>query len=69
MYCDDLDYDGTVRKGYHQIQFIPDNTGAPLEFMGSTTGSNYTEDKCSTIDVTWSVRHQRALMAINSLTN
>ena len=56
MNFDDLDYDGTVRNGYHQAQFIPDNTGAPVEFLGSTTGPSYTEEKCSPIDVTWSVR-------------
>lgn len=67
MNFDDLDYDGTVRNGYHQAQFIPDNTGAPVEFLGSTTGPSYTEEKCSPIDVTWSVRPQCAKVDINSL--
>ena len=67
MNFDDLDYDRTVRNGYHQAQFIPDNTGAPVEFLGSTTGPSYTEEKCSPIDVTWSVRPQCAKVDINSL--
>ena len=56
-----------MRNGYHQAQFIPDNTGAPVEFLGSTTGPSYTAEKCSPIDVTWSVRPQCAKVDINSL--
>ena len=67
MNFDDLDYDGTVRDGYHQAQFIPDNTGAPVEFLGSTTGPKYTEQACSPLQVTWSVRPQCAKLDINSL--
>lgn len=64
---DDLDYDGTMRNGYHQAQFIPNTTGAPVEFLGSTTGPKYTEQACSPLEVTWSVRPQCAKLDINSL--
>lgn len=67
MNFDDLDYDGTVRNGYHQAQFIPDTTGAPVEFLGSTTGPKYTEQACSPLQVTWSVRPQCAKVDINSV--
>ena len=69
MNFDDLDYDGNVVNGYHQAQFIPDNTGAPVEFLGSTTGPSYTEQVCSPLQVTWSVRPQCAKIDINSLSN
>jgi hypothetical protein len=67
MDFDDLDYDGNMVNGYHQAQFIPDNTGAPVEFLGSTTGPSFTEAACSPLEVTWSVRPQCAKVDINSL--
>lgn len=63
----DMDYDGTVRNGYHQAKMIPTNTGAPVQFLGSTTGPSYTEQVCSPLQVTWSVRPQCAKIDINSL--
>ena len=64
---DDLDYDGNVVNGYHQPQAIPTNTGAPVEFLGSTTGPSFTQEVCSPLQVTWSVRPQYAKLDINSL--
>jgi len=63
----DLDYDGNMVNGYHQAKSLPTNTGAPVEFLGSTTGPSYTEEKCSPLQVTWSVRPYCAKVDINSL--
>lgn len=63
----DMDYDGNMVNGYHQAKSIPDFTGAPVEFLGSTTGPSYTEQKCSPLQVSWSVRPQCAKVDINSL--
>jgi hypothetical protein len=62
-----MDYDGNVVNGFHQAKAIPDNTGKPVEFMGSTTGPKYTEQACSPLQVTWSVRPQCAKLDINSV--
>ncbi|ABK46003.1 conserved hypothetical protein [Magnetococcus marinus MC-1] len=64
---DSMDYDGTVRNGYHQAKSIPDNTGTPVQFLGSTTGPKYTEQSCSPMQVTWSVRPECAKIDITSL--
>lgn len=63
----DMDYNGTIRDGYHQPQSIPDFTGAPVEYIGSTTGPSYNDQKCSPLQVSWSVRPQCAKVDINSL--
>ena len=63
----DMGYSGNVVNGYHQAKMIPDNTGKPVEFLGSTTGPSYTEEKCSPLQVSWSVRPQCAKLDINSL--
>jgi len=63
----DLNYDGSRVNGYHQAKALPDNVGKPVEFMGSTTGPKYTEQHCSAMQVTWSVRPQCAKVDINSL--
>lgn len=64
---DDFDYDGTVRDGFHQARSIPQDTGEPVVFRGSTTGPSYTQEKCSPMQVTWSVRPQCARLDISSL--
>ena len=64
---DDLDYDGGRVNGYHQADSIPSNTGAPVVFAGSTTGPSYTEQSCSALQVTWSVRPQCAKVDINTI--
>jgi hypothetical protein len=63
----DLGYDGNVVNGYHQAKAIPNNTGKAVEFLGSTTGPKYTEQTCSPLQVTWSVRPQCAKLDINSI--
>jgi len=63
----DLTYDGNMVNGLHQAKAIPASTGAPVEFLGSTTGPKYTEQSCSPYQVTWSVRPQCAKVDINSL--
>ncbi len=63
----DLSYDGNRVNGLHQAKALPIDTGAPVEFLGSTTGPKYTEHTCSPLQVTWSVRPQCAKIDINSL--
>ncbi|TMO66480.1 delta-class carbonic anhydrase [Pseudoalteromonas aurantia] len=63
----DLDYDSNMVNGYHQAKHIPNTTGKPVEFLGSTTGPSYTEQQCSPLQVTWSVRPACAKIDINSL--
>lgn len=63
----DLSYDGNKVAGLHQAKAIPTGTGTPVEFMGSTTGPKYTEQSCSPLQVTWSVRPSCAKLDINSL--
>lgn len=62
-----LDYDGNVVDGYHQAKSIPGNTGMPIEFMGSTTGPSYSDQTCSPLHVTWSVRPKCAKVDINTV--
>lgn len=63
----DLDYDGNMVNGYHQPKALPANTGKPVEFLGSTTGPKYTDQSCSPLQVTWSVRPQCAKVDINTV--
>ena len=63
----DLDYQGNQVNGYHQANAIPSNTGSAVEFLGSTTGPKYTEQICSPLQVSWSVRPQCAKLDINSI--
>ena len=58
----------TVEKinGYYQAPKIPSNTGAPVEYLGSTTGPSYNE-KASPLQVTWSVRPGVAVVDIHSV--
>ncbi|MGL5290897.1 MAG: delta-class carbonic anhydrase, partial [Vibrionaceae bacterium] len=44
-----------LRNGYYQALNIPNYTGTPIVYAGSTTGPAYNE-KGSPIQVTWSVR-------------
>lgn len=67
MDFNDMDYDGNVVNGYHQAKAFPTSTGKPVEFIGSTTGPSYTEQKCSPLKVSWSIRPQCAKVDINSL--
>ena len=63
----DLTYDSNPVNGFHQAKAIPSNTGIPVEFMGSTTGPKYSEQSCSPLQVTWSVRPQCAKLDINTI--
>jgi hypothetical protein len=54
-------------SGYQQAKNIPQNTGKPVEFLGSTTGPTYTDQACSALQVSWSVRPQCAKVDINSV--
>lgn len=63
----DFAYDGNAANGYHQAKSLDFDTGAPVEFLGSTTGPSYSEQVCSPLQVSWSVRPQCAKLDINSL--
>jgi len=63
----DLSYQGNQQNGFHQAKGLPDTTGIPVEFMGSTTGPKYNEQACSPLQVTWSVRPQCAKLNINTI--
>ncbi|MEO0996301.1 MAG: delta-class carbonic anhydrase [Pseudomonadota bacterium] len=63
----ELGYGDTVRDGFHQAMAIPDDTGEPVVFRGSTTGPSYTQENCSPLQVTWSVRPQCTRVDISSL--
>ncbi len=60
-------YDGNTVDGFHQAKMIPDNTGDPVLFRGSTTGPSYDQSTCSPAKVTWNVRPMCAKVDINSL--
>lgn len=64
----DLDYAGGKVNGYHQAKALPEGTGKPVEYLGSTTGPSYNnQNTCSPYQVTWSVRPACAKLDINSL--
>ena len=63
----DFAYDNNVLNGLHQAKALPGNTGTPVVFAGSTTGPKFTEQACSPLQVTWSVRPQCARVDISSL--
>ena len=58
--------DHAVVNGKHQALNIPNNTGTPVLYTGSTTGPGYNE-KGSPFQVTWSVRPQVAKVNIESV--
>jgi len=53
-------------KGLQQAMNIPNNTGTPVEYAGSTTGPGYNE-KGSPFQVTWRVRPKVAKVNIASV--
>ncbi|MFT5430276.1 MAG: hypothetical protein ACI9OJ_000949 [Myxococcota bacterium] len=63
----DFAHAGHSANGYSQPKALPSGTGTPVVFAGSTTGPQYTEEVCSPLQVTWSVRPQCAMLDINSL--
>ena len=62
-----MDYKGKSTNGLHQPGLIPNDTGTPVVFRGSTTGPSYTQSTCSPLNVTWSVRLNCARVDIGSL--
>lgn len=63
----DFAYNGRIANGFHQPDALPEGTGSPVVFRGSTTGPSYTQSACSPLQVTWSVRPQCARVDISSL--
>ncbi len=55
-----------LKNGLHQALNIPNNTGVPIQYAGSTTGPGYNEQG-SPFQVTWSVRPKVAKVNINSV--
>lgn len=53
-------------NGYHQAINIPNNTGTPVQYEGSTTGPSYNE-KASPFQVSWSVRPKVAKVNIETV--
>lgn len=63
----DITYHGNMVNDLHQAKALPENTGKPVEFLGSTTGPKYNSHECSPMQVTWSIRPRCAKVDINSL--
>jgi len=63
----DFGYSGEKTGDYHQPKAYPEGTGEPIVFLGSTTGPSFTEQTCSPLKVTWSVRPNCAKVHIGSL--
>ncbi|HIE65984.1 MAG: delta-class carbonic anhydrase [Nitrospira sp.] len=57
---------GLMINGLHKAFNIPDNTGTPIQYAGSTTGPGYNE-KGSPLQVTWSVRPKVAKVNIKTV--
>jgi len=53
---------------FYQANNIPNNTGIPVQYEGSTTGPSYNE-KASPFQVTWSVRPNIAKVNIETVGN
>ncbi|TMN88733.1 hypothetical protein CWB72_12110 [Pseudoalteromonas phenolica] len=54
------------QNGYYQALNIPNFTGAPVQYAGSTTGPSYNE-KGSPLQVSWSVRPRVAKVNIETV--
>jgi len=67
-----LDFDTLTKhgkqNGLHQAMNIPNNTGKPVQYAGSTTGPGYNEQG-SPYQVSWSVRPNIAKVNIESVGN
>lgn len=55
-----------IKNGFQQALNIPDNTGDPIEYAGSTTGPGFNENG-SPLQVSWSVRPKVAKVSIASV--
>ncbi len=56
----------TNQFGYHQALSLPNRSDA-IQFLGSSTGPQYTEHICSPLHVTWNVSQSCSRVDINSL--
>jgi len=63
----DMAYQSNKANGYYQARSLPGNTGEPVVYFGSTTGPSYNSKELSSLEVTWSVRPQCAMLDINKL--
>jgi hypothetical protein len=63
----DFDYAGPTIDGLHQPKALPVGTGTQVVFTGSTTGPSFSQQTCSPLQVTWSVRPHCERLDINSL--
>lgn len=54
------------KEGYHQALNIPDDTGMPVQYAGSTTGPAYNESG-SPLQVTWNIRPEVAKVDIETV--
>ena len=63
----DYAHGGSMVDGLAQAKALPTGAGEPVVFAGSTTGPSYTEQKCSPLQVTWSVRPACMPVSIQSL--
>jgi len=62
----DLTKYSKAKTGLYQASGIPDNTGEPIQYAGSTTGPGYNETG-SPFQVTWSVRPHVAKVNIETV--
>lgn len=67
MNFNDFIYNADLSGNLHQAKALPANTGTPVVFTGSTTGPSFSEQVCSPIQATWSVRPKCAKLSISSL--
>ena len=63
----EFNYTGERIGGHPQPRTLPSGTGTPVVFAGSTTGPSYTQETCSPLQVTWSVRPACMRLDISSL--
>ncbi|MEM9555235.1 MAG: delta-class carbonic anhydrase [Acidobacteriota bacterium] len=63
----DFAYAGGKVNGKYQPPALPTGTGTPVNFLGSTTGPSFSEETCSPLQVSWSVRPECAKLDIASL--
>jgi hypothetical protein len=64
---EDLTKSGMI-NGYQQALNIPNNTGKPIQYSGSTTGPSFNEQG-SPLQVTWNVRPKVAKVNISTVAN
>lgn len=64
---DQFTYAVEKKSNYYQTKSLPSDTGVPIVFLGSVTGSSYSNKQCSNKQVTWSIRPQCEKLDIKSL--